>query len=200
MPLKKHLIVYLGLLAEYQGIDLLLEAIQQLKQEREDFHLLLMGYPSVEHYRARAAELGVSHLVTFTGRIPYQDAPRYLSLGDLAVAPKTSATEGSGKILNYMSMALPTAAFDTPVSHEYLGDWGLYASERTASALAATLREVLDMPVAERVALGRRLRERAETLFSWDRVGEQMVAVYRALIEGEPLPRVMVRQGVVTDS
>jgi glycosyltransferase involved in cell wall biosynthesis len=207
VPREKHLIVYLGLLAEYQGIDLLLEAIQQLKQEREDFHLLLMGYPSVEHYRARAAELGVSHLVTFTGRIPYQDAPRYLALGDLAVAPKTSATEGSGKILNYMSMALPTAAFDTPVSHEYLGDWGLYASERTASALAAILRGVLDMPVAERVDLGGRLRERAETLFSWDRVGEQMVAVYRALIEGEPLPRISVEQrsatvrhGLVTDS
>jgi len=192
VPPEKQVIVYLGLLAEYQGTGLLLEAIQQLKRERNDFHLLLMGYPNVGHYQARAAELGVGDLVTFTGRVAYQVAPRYLAVGDVAVAPKVSATEGSGKILNYMSMALPTVAFDTPVSREYLGDRGLYASERTASALAVTLRDALDVPVNERMALGRRLRERAEVFFSWDRVGEQLVAVYRALIRGETLPRAMV--------
>jgi glycosyltransferase involved in cell wall biosynthesis len=191
VPPNKRVIVYLGLLAEYQGIGLLLEAIQQLRQERADFHLLLMGFPHAP-YQFRAAELGLSDVVTFTGRIPYQDAPRYLALGDIAVAPKISATEGSGKILNYMSMGLPTAAFDTPVSREYLGDWGQYASERTASALAATLRRMLDMSAAEQAVLGQRLRERAQALFSWERVGEQMVAVYQALIEGEPLPQRVV--------
>ncbi len=194
VPLGKQVIVYLGLLAEYQGIGLLLEAIQQLGQERDDFHLLLMGYPNVEHYEARAAELGLNDVVTFTGRIPYEDAPRYLSLGDVAVAPKISATEGSGKILNYMSMALPSVAFDTPVSREYLGDWGLYTSDRTASALAASLRQMLEMSVAERSDLGQRLRERVKVLFAWEKVGEQMVAVYQALIEGEPLPRGLVER------
>jgi glycosyltransferase involved in cell wall biosynthesis len=194
VPLDKKVIVYLGLLAEYQGTGLLLEAIKQLKQERDDFHLLLMGYPNADHYRARATDLGVSDFVTFTGRVPYQDAPRHLALGDVAVAPKISATEGSGKILNYMSMALPTAAFDTPVSREYLGDWGLFATERTASVLGTTLSQMLNMPSDERAALGRRLRERAEALFSWERVGEQMEAVYGALIEGEPLPHTVVER------
>jgi glycosyltransferase involved in cell wall biosynthesis len=190
VPVDRQIIAYLGLLAEYQGTGLLLEAVRQLKQERNDVHLLLMGYPNVETYQAQATQLGVSDAVTFTDRVPYQDAPRYLALGDIAVAPKISATEGSGKILNYMSMALPTAAFDTPVSREYLGDWGLYASERTPSALAKILGQMLDMPVAERAALGRRLRERVSSLFSWERVGEQMVAVYHALVEDEPLPRI----------
>lgn len=193
VPLDKQVIVYLGLLVEYQGTDLLLEAIQQLKQERDDFHLLLMGFPAAP-YRIRAAELGVDDVVTFTGRIPYPEAPRYLCLGDVAVAPKLSATEGSGKILNYMSMALPTAAFETPVSREFLGDYGVYALERTAPALATALRQMLDMSVDDKVVLGERLRERVKALFSWERVGEQMVAVYRALIEGEPLPRVRVER------
>ncbi len=193
VPLDKQVIVYLGLLVEYQGTDLLLEAIRHLKQERADFHLLLMGFPH-QGYRVRAGQLGIGELVTFTGRVPYEIAPRYLALGDVAVAPKLSATEGSGKILNYMSMALPTAAFDTPVSREYLGDWGLYATERTALGLAAVLRRMLDMPISERVALGERLRERVRTLYSWERVGEQLVAVYQALIDGEPLPRISVER------
>ncbi|GAB4547963.1 MAG: glycosyltransferase family 4 protein [Anaerolineae bacterium] len=208
VPAGKQVIAYLGLLAEYQGTGLLLEAARLLKQGRQDFHLLMMGYPSVEHYRIQAAELGVSDVVTFTGRISYLDAPRYLALGDIAVAPKISATEGSGKILNYMSMGLPTVAYDTPVSREYLADWGLYATERTALALATTLAKALDMPITEREALGRRLRERAQTFFSWERTGEQIVAVYRALVEGEPLPGVPVaerasapvRHSLLTDS
>jgi hypothetical protein len=31
--------------------------------------------------------------VTFTGKVPYFEAPRYLALGDVAVSPKISATE-----------------------------------------------------------------------------------------------------------
>jgi glycosyltransferase involved in cell wall biosynthesis len=188
LPRDKYVIVYLGLLAEYQGIGLLLEAIGQLKQQRSDFHLLLMGFPH-EPYQFRAAQLGVSDVISFTGKIPYELAPHYLALGDLAVAPKLSASEGSGKILNYMSMALPTAAFDTPVSREYLGDLGFYAPERSGSGLAAILGQMLNMPASERAEQGEWLRSRVMTLFSWERVGEQMVAVYRALIDGEPLPR-----------
>jgi glycosyltransferase involved in cell wall biosynthesis len=88
-----------------------------------------------------------------------------------------------------MSMALPTAAFDTPVSREYLGDLGFYAPERSGSGLAAILGQMLNMPASERAEQGEWLRSRVMTLFSWERVGEQMVAVYRALIDGEPLPR-----------
>ena len=156
-----------------------------------------MGFPE-QPYQVRAAQLEVADLVTFTGKVSYEEAPRYLALGDLAVAPKLSATEGSGKILNYMSMALPTVAFDTPVSREYLGDYGLYANERTAPALAAALGQALDMPPAARAARGQRLRERARLLFSWERAGEQIVAVYRALVEGEPLPRAQVGRSVST--
>ncbi len=188
IPLDRQLIVYLGLLTEYQGVGLLLDAIHQLKGQRTDSHLLLMGFPH-EGYGARAAQLEIGDRVTFTGKIPYEEAPRFLALGDVAVAPKISATEGSGKILNYMSMALPTVAFDTPVSREYLGDQGLYASEHSAAALAAVLGQMLDMPEAKRVVLGERLRQRAKAVYSWESAGERLVAVYQALVEGKHLAR-----------
>ena len=54
IPPGRKLIVYLGLLAEYQGIGLLLQAMQRVIQEHQDAHLLLMGFPSVEFYRAQA--------------------------------------------------------------------------------------------------------------------------------------------------
>lgn len=188
IPPGKKVIVYLGVLTPYQGIDKLLEAAQILCRRRNDFHLLLMGYPGVVRYRAMAAEMGLSHCVTFTNKVLYNDAPRYLAAGDIAAAPKMSATEGSGKILNYMAMALPTVAFNRPVSREFLGDGGIYAAEVTSQALAAALNRALDLSADERARLGRYLRERAIRHFSWDRAGEQIEAVYRALLAGEPLP------------
>jgi glycosyltransferase involved in cell wall biosynthesis len=123
IPTERRVVAYLGLLAPYQGTDLLLEAAAIMVKEwgMRDVQFLVMGFPGVDSYRDQADRLDLNGFVTFPGRIPYPDAPRYLALGDVAVAPKLSATEGAGKIGNYMAMGLPVVAFDTPVSREYLG-------------------------------------------------------------------------------
>jgi glycosyltransferase involved in cell wall biosynthesis len=140
-------------------------------------HFLVMGFPGVEMYRQQARSLGLSGHVTFTGKIPYHEAPEYLALGDVAVAPKISATEGSGKLLNYMAMGLPTVAFDVPVSREYLNELGVYAQPRDISSLADALESLLLNP--ERAeALGALLRQRAIEQYSWTAAGRMIMDVY----------------------
>jgi glycosyltransferase involved in cell wall biosynthesis len=172
-------VVYLGLLADYQGTRLLVDAIYKLVrgQDREDLHFLIMGYPGVQGYQAYARQLGLSDYVTFTGRVPYEEAPKMLALGDVAVAPKISVTEGSGKVLNYMAMGLPIVAFDTPVHREYLGELGIYAQRGRAEALAERLSWILGRESQGR-EIGAQLRERARTLFSWDHAGQRIEEIY----------------------
>ncbi len=184
LPADTKLIVYLGLLAPYQGTDLLLQAMAQLTRDRDDAHLLLMGFPFVERYRGQAAALGLTGRVTFTGGIPYEAAPAYLALGQVAVAPKLSATEGSGKLLTYMAAGLPIAAFDTPVHREYLGELGVYASPGDAPGLAAALARLLADP-ADAAARGRALRE-AVFGYSWERAAAQIEAVYESVLRQAP--------------
>jgi glycosyltransferase involved in cell wall biosynthesis len=181
LPDEAKVIVYLGLLAEYQGTGLLLEAMQRILESETNVHLLLMGFPAVEHYRQRAHALGIERNVILTGRIPYADAPLHQALGHVAVAPKLSLTEGSGKLLNYMATALPTVAFDTPVAREYLGMYGVYATRGDADSLAEKLLLALKRPES-----GAALRQRAVQHFDWLRAGQQIVAVYRRLIEAQP--------------
>jgi len=190
IPPGCKVVVYLGLLAEYQGIDLLLQAAVHLLKARLNVHFLIMGFPNVEHYREMAAQLGLVEHVTFTGRIPYEEAPSYLALGDVAVAPKISATEGSGKLLNYMAMGLPVVAFDTPVSREYLGEQGVYVPVGDTLALAQALGAFLDDP-RRGMALGQQLRERATHYYQWLEAGERIMQVYRGMggETGEPLRR-----------
>jgi len=177
IPPHKRIVVYLGLLAEYQGISLLLEAVACMRVRQPDVHFLIMGFPRVDEYQRLARRLGVADVVTFPGRIPYDQAPRYLALGEVAVAPKLSATEGSGKLPNYMAMALPTVAFDTPVSREYLGPAGCYAPPGDAQALAERIEALLDNREEAR-ARGLQLRERALRLYSWEVVRGQLEAAY----------------------
>jgi glycosyltransferase involved in cell wall biosynthesis len=189
IPENRKLIVYLGLLAEYQGTGLLLEAMQLIVRERQDAHLLLMGFPNRDHYAQKAAALGISDFVTLTGRIPYENAPVYLALGDIAVAPKMSLTEGAGKLLNYMAVGLPVVAFDTPVAREYLGSEGTLAVYGDVESLAANLLAQVLLVTAtpdQLSSAGQRLRQRAVQAFSWDKAGRLIVQAYQDVLGEVP--------------
>ena len=178
---ERRVIAYLGLLADYQGTDTLLQAAAHLVQQRGDVHFLIMGFPAVNEYQQKAIQLGVDDYVTFTGKIPYREAREFLAMGDIAVAPKLSATEGSGKILNYMAMGLPTVAFDLPVSREYLGDLGIYARPADAHSLAQALCEGLFDD--KHNSTGRSLRQLAKEEFSWDRAADTILQAYHTVCQ-----------------
>lgn len=176
-------IVFLGLLNCYQGIDLLLQAAKLLIQYGRIFHLVVMGYPD-QKYRQKADQLNIGSFVTFTGRVAYADAPRLLACGDLAVSPKISDTEANGKLLNYMACGLPVVAFDSAVNRELLGDDGIYAEFGDALDLANCMSSAL----SDREQLrqqGRRLRQRAVELFGWDHRALQLESIYRRMLAVE---------------
>ena len=178
IPPDRKVVVYLGLLSAYQGTDLLLEAAARLVRDGRRVHFLVMGFPGFEEYRAKAERMGIGDYVSFPGRIPYFQAPEYLRLGDVAVAPKLSASEGHGKVLVYMATGLPVVAFDRPVNREYLGDLGFYARPGDAFSLADALARALDGAAS---GIGERLRERAVSLYSWEKAGEKLLEIYSSL-------------------
>ena len=101
------------------------------------------------------------------------------------MSPKVSATEGCGKLLNYMAMSLPTVAFDTPVSREYLGRFGVYAPTGDSGTLVEAIVSLLqDRDRAKR--LGSDLRTRALTEYSWDKASRQLEEIYRRTLKAEP--------------
>ncbi|MEE8389779.1 MAG: glycosyltransferase family 4 protein [Anaerolineae bacterium] len=174
--------VYLGLLADYQGIPHLVQAARILKERGVEVCFLIGGFPGVPGYRQMAADMGVGDRVIFRGKIPREETPVHLALGDIAVAPKISTTEGCGKILEYMAMRLPTVAFDAPQNREYMENLGTYANQTgDPVALADAIAGLLNDPQGC-IELGQKLRERAIRHFSWDRVGRDLVAVYRTVL------------------
>jgi len=180
LPLNKKIVVYLGLLNKYQGVDSLIEAISYLVRKNGDVHFLIMGYPNVEKYKKIAVEKRINHNITFAGRIDYGKAPQYLSLGDVAVSPKISKTESNGKLYNYMAMGLPTVVFDTPVNREILGNLGVYAEFNNPVSLAEKLEMVLSNGSLAK-NLGKKLREKAVDGYSWQAVGKKLMGIYQTI-------------------
>jgi glycosyltransferase involved in cell wall biosynthesis len=181
LPENARIIVFLGLLTQYQGVDILLESFTRIIKSVPEAHLIVMGYPNVEHYQELADSLILNEHVTFTGRVPYELASKYLSLGELAVAPKMSLTEANGKLYNYMACALPVVTFDTPVNKEILGDKGVYATYGDKDSLADMIVDLLKNPDRGKT-IGKDLRTMVETTFSWEKSVERIVDCYERLI------------------
>ena len=180
IPEDVRLVVFLGVLNTYQGIDLLLEAVALLKKQGNNIHFLVMGYPD-ESYRIKASEMGVADLITFTGRIDYKEAAFLLSAGDLAVSPKLSLSEANGKLFNYMACGLPTLVFDTPVNREILGDTGVYAEYGNVTHLAKCIVELL-ADEARLSALSSAVRMKAVEEHSWISRAASIKSIYLNLL------------------
>ena len=95
-------------------------------------------------------------------------------------SPKMSNTEGSGKLLNYMALAQPVVAYDSPVHREYLGDLGVYAPSGDVDAFTQCVADLLH-DSQRRQFLGQQLRQRAIREYTWRRAGEKIVSIYRQL-------------------
>jgi glycosyltransferase involved in cell wall biosynthesis len=182
IPDGKKIVVFLGLLNEYQGIDYLLKAIPLVLKDFKEVHFLIMGYPNVEKYQKIAMELGIKDSITFTGRIDYGRANEYLALGDIAVSAKISETESNGKIYNYMASGLPTVVFDNKVNRDILGDLGVYATHKNYYSLAEKICLLLiNEEISRKLAI--EVREKAVRDYSWKRTGEKIMNVYRKCLE-----------------
>lgn len=178
IPADARVLVYLGLLAEYQGTSLLIDAADRLLERHPDMWVIVAGYPGVDKYVAIASKSKHARRILFPGRIAYKDAPALLAAGDVAAAPKRSTTEGNGKLFNYMAMGLPTVAIDTPANRAILGDLGHLVPPDSVEAFVTAVEEAFSAPPEERTAL----RTRVTNYFSWQERVLSLESIYAGIL------------------
>ena len=97
---ETKLIVYAGTLEPYQGIDILLKAMQTVHRQDPEARLLIAGgtRQQIANYRELAENLGISEAVIFTGQVPHQIAQKLNSLARVQVSPRSDGTNTPLKI------------------------------------------------------------------------------------------------------
>ncbi len=173
-------LIYTGTLAQYQDIDLLLEAFARARRVRPDLRLCFSVSSSFEPYEATARRLGVREAieVVLDG---FGELPQRLAASAIAVLPRVSCPGIPQKLLNYMAAGkaiVASAGSAKLLEHERTG---LVVTNGDVSGFAdAVLRLAAEPALGER--LGSNAREVVEQDFSWERAAERMEPVYEQVV------------------
>lgn len=188
----KIVIGYIGSFVEYEGLDLLLEAASELKKELGDiFRILLVGDGSIYEKLWRMSRfLAIEDIVTFTGRVPYEQVDRYYSLIDVVALPRLG--------LRVCELVSPLKPFEAMATGKVLitsdvealseivedGVTGLLHRKDDSSHLAEKLKLVITNQDL-RTNLGTQARKWVSETHSWEVISKRLTDVYEKLLEGK---------------
>ena len=181
---RQHMVGYVGVMGDQEGIDLLLEAAREMVFDhgRDVQFVLVGGGPALEDLKALAETLGLADHVTFTGRAPDADLFEVLSSADVCVNPDRvnpmNDKSTMNKVMEYMAFSKPQVQFEVTEGRFSAQDASLYAEPNNTSDMAAKVMELLDDP-ARRAEMGSYGRARVETELSWDYQVDTLVAAYQ---------------------
>jgi glycosyltransferase involved in cell wall biosynthesis len=181
---RAHMVAYVGVMGEQEGIDLLLAAAAHIvfKHGRTDIGFCLVGAGSSLAFAMRLCdELGLLDYVHFTGRVSDEALSAVLATADVCVNPDrvTPMNDLStmNKVLEYMAFGKAQVQFEVKEGRISAGDTSLYAAANDSVDFAEKILELIDDP-ARREAMGRAGRARFETGLSWNQQKPALVAAY----------------------
>jgi len=182
---RRHLIGYVGVMGDQEGIDLLLESARHIVKDlgRDDVQFCLAGAgSSLDKLIEEAARLGLADHVTFLGRVPDATLFEMLSTADVCVNPDRvnpmNDKSTMNKILEYMALGKPIVQFEVTEGRVSAGEASLYAKPNDPIDFAAKVLELLADPEA-RARMGAFGRTRVETQMAWTYEVPKLIAAYR---------------------
>lgn len=88
---KSKILGFIGSFYAYEGLPLLLNAVEKLHSQHDDIKILLVGGgPQENALKEQVNKLGIKSKVIFTGRVPHAEVNDYYDLIDILVYPRIS--------------------------------------------------------------------------------------------------------------
>lgn len=184
-----RVLLFVGRIQRLKGIEVLLRAFSML-QDIQARLVVVGGRPNTTHESREigrleqlAARLGITERVLFAGAVPHAELPMYYAAADVTVMP--SSYESFGLVaVESLACGRPVVATRVGGLRTIVrdGETGLLVPWRDPAMFAEALRSVL---------LDDRLRARmgaaapaSVARFSWDRIGDEHLAVYEDVLAG----------------
>jgi glycosyltransferase involved in cell wall biosynthesis len=181
---KRYLIGYVGVMSSQEGLDILLEVAERIRNlGRDDVHFTCVGSgPSLLELRQAVLDKNLGDVVNFTGRISDADLLAVLSTADVCVNPdkpcKMNDMSTMIKIMEYMALGKPIVQFDLREGKISAQAASLYSdNENQVADFAANVLWLLDHP-EERRTMGEFGRRRVETELAWEYSVKNLLAAY----------------------
>ncbi|MGA3085680.1 MAG: glycosyltransferase family 4 protein [Thermodesulfobacteriota bacterium] len=159
---QEPVIMYVGNLEKYQGIDLLLEGFQKALPRVGEAKLVIVGggESEIKHYQKRADDLGMKERVVFLGPKPVSELPHWLAQARILVSPRRQGNNTPMKIFSYLDSGKAVLATRLSTHTQVLDDEIAYLVAPTPEDMAegmavlmenASLRDKLSLAAKKRV-------------------------------------------------
>lgn len=179
----KKVILFVGRLVGHKGIDYLIDSATLTPK---DVRYVIVGSgPYLDKLKKRVRLKKVEKKVIFTGRVPFDDIPRYFSACDVFVLPSISRLEAFGLvILEAMASSKPVIVSNIPGVTEVVTEdvQGLHVEPMNAEDLAEKINILLSDEQMQR-RMGDAGRKKVEEEYTWDKVVGQIEEVYKGVVK-----------------
>lgn len=180
---NERIVFFVGRHVREKGVGVLIEAMPKVLSSYPEVRFVIAGKgPETEVYKGRAAELGISDRIYFTGFIDDATRNGLYKIADLAVFP--SLYEPFGIVaLESMAAGTPVIVSDVCGLGEVVTpEIGMKVPPGNADALAQQIVHALRNPEM-RKTLKENAYAHVTRVYAWEKIADQVIEVYREVLQ-----------------
>ena len=183
---------YIGNLANYEGLDLVLESVKRLNEESESKSKIVFMIIGSGSYKknlvSNTEKLDLVESVIFIEKIDYDQIHNYYNIFDIVVYPRKSCNicnlSSSGKIFEAMAMKRPIIISNLDLWKNILTDREncIFFEQDNANDLLLKIKNLIsDRALIEK--LGQNARKWVKSERKWNNMGKKMESIYESLVK-----------------
>ena len=182
LPSDHRIVLYVGQVMRGRGLRQLFEAISLI----DDADLVVAGFgPDYERYRTIAAALPHAGRIHFAGSVPPAEIPEWTRGADVSAMPVQPDTlnhrfNTPTKLYDAIGVGVPVVASKLPGISPIVNETGcgVLCDPSDPADVARAIRDIIDAPEDERVALRIRCLGAARTRYAWQHQARELLRVY----------------------
>lgn len=171
------LLMYVGNLESYQGIDLLLASLALTPNAAVDLAIVGGDPEAIQHYSRRAQRLGIRNRVHFLGAKPAKDLGAYLAQADILASPRIKGKNTPMKIYSYLDSGKPVVATALSTHTQVLSDHVAMLAPPTPEAFSEAILALAGDP-SLRLKLGAAGKQLVQQHYTYSSFSQKLNSLY----------------------
>lgn len=174
-----RILLYVGNLEGYQGIELCISSFGELRGKTSEAHLVIVGGrpEQIKKLALQATNLNIQDRVHLLGPRPVKELGGYLAEADILVSPRTQGNNTPMKIYSYMHSGKAILATRLGTHTQVLDDQIAVLAKPEITDFSAGMAKLIDNPDLCN-ELGARAKERATRLYTPEAFRAQLIVLY----------------------
>lgn len=146
LKLSGNIVMYIGNLEPYQGIDLLMQSFLLVSRKCADASLVIIGGSDsdIVKYRKLTSQLGIENQVYLLGPRPVAEIGYNMAQADILVSPRTEGHNTPMKIYSYLDSGVSVLATRLPTHTQVMNDKIAMLAEPDSDDFSKAMLKLLD--------------------------------------------------------